>query len=85
MSPKETAMARLSIKQQILDDLDRLPPELQRRAQELVHGLAVSASRPEGTPGKELLRFAGILDEDAALEMERIIEEGCERVDLDAW
>lgn len=78
-------MARLSIKQQILDDLDRLPPELQRRAQELVHGLAVSASRPEGTPGKELLRFAGILDEDAALEMERIIEEGCERVDLDAW
>lgn len=78
-------MAQPSIKQQILDDLDRLPPELQRRAQELVHDLAVSTARPEGTPGKELLRFAGILDEDAARQMERTIEEGCERVDLDAW
>jgi len=78
-------MAQPSIKQQILDDLDRLPPELQRRAQELVHGLAVSTAPSEGTPGKELLRFAGILDEDAARQMERAIEEGCERVDLDAW
>lgn len=78
-------MAPSSIKQQILDDLDRLPPELQRRALELVHGLAVSISRPPGTPGKDLLRFAGILDEEAARRMERRIEEGCERVDLDAW
>lgn len=78
-------MAQPSIKQQILDDLDRLPPELQRRAQELVHGLAVSTSRPEGTPGKELLRFAGIFNETTARQMERAIEEGCERIDLDAW
>jgi len=78
-------MTQPSIKQQILDDLDRMPPELQRRAQELVHGLAVSTSRPKGTPGKDLLRFAGILDEEGAREMERVIEEGCERVDLDAW
>ncbi len=78
-------MAQPSIKQQILDDFDRLSPEMQRRAQQLVHGLAVSASRPEGTPGKALLRFAGLLDEVAAREMERTIEEGCERVDLDAW
>ena len=77
-------MAQPSIKQQILDDLDRMPPELQRRAQELVHGLAASASRPEGTPGKELLRFAGMLDEDAAREMERTIEEGYEGVGYDA-
>lgn len=73
-------MVQPPIKQQILDDFDRLSPELQRRAQKLVHGLAASATRPEGTPGKELLRFAGILDEDAAREMECTIEEGCERV-----
>lgn len=78
-------MAQPSIRQQILDDFDLLSPELQRRARELVHGLAVSASRPEGTAGKELLRFAGLLDEDAAREMERTIEESCDRVDLDAW
>lgn len=73
-------MIHPSIKQQILDDLDRLPPELQRRAQGLVHGLAVSTSRPEGTPGKDLVRFSGILDEEGAREMERVIEEGCGRV-----
>lgn len=78
-------MAQPSIKQQILDDLDRLTPALQRRAQELVHGLAISISRPEGTPGKELLRFAGILGGESARQMEQAIEEGCERVDLDAW
>lgn len=78
-------MTQPSIKQQILDDLDRLPPELQRRAQELVHGLTASVSRPEGTPGKYLARFSGILDEEGAREMERVIEEGCERVDLERW
>lgn len=68
-------------------DLNRQPvrESVEARAQELIHGLAVSASRPEGTPGKELLRFAGILDEDAAREMEHTIEEGCERVDVNAW
>lgn len=71
-------MTQPSIKQRILDDFDRLPPELQLRALELVHGLAVSTSRPEGTPGNDLLRFAGILDEEAARKMERTIEEGCQ-------
>jgi hypothetical protein len=78
-------MIQPSIKQQILEDLDRLSPELQRRAQELVHELALSTTRPKGTPGRELLRFAGILDDESAAEMERVIEEGCERIDPDGW
>lgn len=73
------------IKQKILDDLDRLPPNLQHRAQEIVHELAVSVTRPPGTPGRDLVRFAGILDEESAREMEDAIEAGCERVDPDAW
>jgi len=78
-------MTEPSIKQQILDDLDRMSPELQGRAHDLIHGLAASDSRAEGTPGKDLLRFAGILDEEGAREIERVIDEGCERVDPDAW
>lgn len=39
MSLEEIAMAQPSIQQQILEDLDRMPPDLQRRAQELVHCL----------------------------------------------
>lgn len=33
-------MTEPSIKQQILDDLDRMSPELQRRAHDLIHGPA---------------------------------------------
>jgi hypothetical protein len=44
VSLAEITMAQPSIQQQILDDLDRMPPDLQRRAQELVHGLAASES-----------------------------------------
>lgn len=70
-------MIQPSIKKQILEDLERLTPELQRKAQELVRELTISGSRPRGTPGKDLMRFAGILDEEVAREMERVIEEGC--------
>lgn len=73
-------MVEPAIREQILNDLDRLSPEQQRRAAELVHALVSS-----GAPGRSLLRFAGTLDDDSAREMTRAIEEGCERVDLDEW
>ena len=72
-----------AIRDQILSDLDRLDPEKQNRAAELVHGLVLADRR--GTPGKELLRFAGTLDDESAREMRQAIEEGCERVDPDEW
>ena len=72
-----------AIKQQILSDLNQLPPEKQRRAAELVHSLVLPVV--EGTPGHDLMRFAGILDDQSAQEMIEAIEEGCERVDLDEW
>lgn len=72
-----------AIKEQILTDLNQLSPELQRRAADLVHDLV--SPLPKGAPGHGLLRFAGILDEESAREMRDAIEQGCERVDLDAW
>ena len=72
-----------AVKEQILNDRDRLSPELQRRAADLVHGLV--SPLPKGTSGRELLRFAGTLDDESAREMNEAIEQGCERVDLDAW
>jgi hypothetical protein len=72
-----------AIKDQILSDLDRLAPEQQRRAAELVHGLV--STLPRGASGRDLLRFAGTLDNDSAREMIEAIEEGCERADLDEW
>lgn len=64
------------IKQQILDDLDQMSPELQRRVQELVHGLATFGDRPPSQPGKDLHRFAGMWDEQTGREIEAAIEEG---------
>ncbi|HYU32870.1 MAG TPA: hypothetical protein VEW48_11970 [Thermoanaerobaculia bacterium] len=71
------------IKQQILDDLDQLSPEMQRRAADLVHRLV--SPLPKDASGRDLLRFAGTLDDESAREMIAAIEQGCERVDLDAW
>lgn len=75
-------MVNLAVKKSILQDLEQLPAEKQRRAQDLVHGLL---GTPPGTPGKELLRFAGLVDEESAQEMLEAIEEGCERIDPHGW
>jgi hypothetical protein len=70
-------------KQEILKEIDRLPPELQQRVLEFVRTL--HSSFTEGTPGKELLRFAGILTPEEADLMERAIKEDCEQVDPGEW
>lgn len=76
-------MVLTAVKQQILADLDQLSPELQKRAAEAVHRLAFPLR--QGAAGRDLLRFAGILDGEPTREMREAIEQGCERVDLDAW
>lgn len=76
-------MVMPAIKKQILEDLDRLPPEKQQRAAELVHELVVPL--PRGASAEDLMSLAGTLDDPSAREMIAAIEEGCERVDLDEW
>jgi len=76
-------MVRPAIREQILSDLDRLSPEQQKRAAELIHGLVTPL--PKGASIDDLLKVAGTLDEESAREMREAIEEGCERVDLDEW
>jgi hypothetical protein len=72
-----------AIKDQILDDLGRLSPELQRRAVELVRGLAAEA--PKGASIEELMSLTGTLDRESAREMREAIEEHCERIEPDNW
>lgn len=71
------------IKEQILSELGRLSPDLQRRALELVHGL--TRSTPKGASVEDLLNVSGTLDRESAREMREAIEQYCERVDPDAW
>jgi hypothetical protein len=72
-----------AVKEQILSDLDRLSAEEQKRAAELVHSLV--SPTPKGTPGHDLLRFVGTIDDESARQMIETIEEECERVDPDEW
>ncbi len=76
-------MAEPAIKERILKDLDRLTPEQQKHAADLVHGLV--SPLPKGATAADLLEVAGTLDRESAKQMMEAIEEGCERVDLDEW
>jgi hypothetical protein len=71
------------VKDQILNDLEQLSPEMQERAARLVHSLV--SPLPKGASGRDLMRLSGIIDPESAREMMEAIEEGCERVDLDEW
>ena len=71
------------VKDQILRDLDRLSPDQQKHAAELVSGLV--STLPQGASIEDLEKVAGTLDEESAREMMAAIEEGCERVDADEW
>jgi hypothetical protein len=71
-------VTKAAIREQILGALDRLSPELQERALNLVQGLV--SPRPKGATVDDLLPVVGILDDDSAREMMGAIEEGCERI-----
>ncbi len=76
-------MVNLTVKKAILRDLEQLPIEKQRRAQQLVHGLL--SPLPKGATFEELSSLAGILDDESAREMRVAIEQEFERVDPHAW
>lgn len=72
-----------SLRDELLKEVDQLPPALQRRV--LDYARAMADSTPQGTPGTELLQFAGIMSPAEADEFLRVIEEGCEQVDPNGW
>ena len=73
----------VSIKGEIIEQLDALPYELQRRVLDFARALTLS--EPKGIPGKQLLHFAGMIQPDDLQAMAQAIEAGCERIDLDEW
>ena len=70
------------ITSQITTELSSLAPEIQLRVLEYVRSLKGS---PKGTPGVELMEFAGSISESDAKLMITAIEEGCGQVNLDEW
>jgi hypothetical protein len=68
---------------ELLELVRNLPSAEQRRVLDFAR--ALSASRPRGVPGNELLRFAGTILSEDLTRMSEAIEEGCEQVDIHAW
>ena len=73
-------MVNAELKEQFLDALDRLTPEQQQQALDLVRGLG----RPRGKPGRSLLKFAGRIPLDDLEKMEKAIED-LGKVDPNEW
>ena len=74
-------MTDSTITQQIIKQLDQLPAELQRKVLDFAQ--ALSLPLPKGTPGKQLLPFAGVIEPDDMQTITQAIESGCEKVDTE--
>jgi hypothetical protein len=66
----------------IVEDLKSLPPARLEVAADFVHGLK-RIREEERQP--ILTRTAGALSQQEADELERVIEEGCEKIDEHGW
>jgi hypothetical protein len=73
-------MAKTSIKDNIIAQLNSLPYDLQLRVLDFAKTLI-----PRGVEGKSLLRFGGVISPDDLQLMSKAIEEGCEKVDVSEW
>ena len=72
-----------SIVTQVVERLNAMPDNLQRRVLEYVE--ALDATARQGVSGAELLKFAGAIPPDDLREMAAAIEAGCEQVDVTGW
>ena len=77
-------MQQMSIKGQITKEIDVLPLNMQKKVLEFIKILR-EPTVANGTPGNNLMKFAGIMTEEEADELAQIIEDGCERIDYNDW
>jgi hypothetical protein len=73
----------MPIIEEVIEQLKVMPQHLQWQVLEFVRALVKAEVR--GTPGQQLLRFAGSISSDDLLLMREAIEQDCERVDVDEW
>ena len=72
-----------SITQEIVERLHELPASQQQLVLEVVKSLV--SNKPQGVPAQDLLPLTGAITAEDARQMTNAIEEGCERVDANAW
>lgn len=80
-------MTSISVKEQIIEELDHLSPEQQLQILEYAKSIQSVSQLPKGIPGDRLLARAQEINfpAEALAEIEKAIAEDCERIDWDGW
>ncbi len=79
------------IKRRVLEQLDALDAEGKRKVLDFSRELSargapeVRQPQPVGDTGGALLAFAGTISAEDLEEMQRVIEEHCEKIDEEGW
>ncbi len=68
---------------QVVEQMNHLPPKLQRRVLSYVESLNKPGKR--GIAGKKLLKFSGAIAVDDLAAMKKAIEADCEQVNPNEW
>lgn len=76
-------MIDIVLKEKILNQLENLSYEKQQLILDLSRSLSNDIT--EGVAGKDLLKFSGTITKQDLKEMEKAIEEKCEKVDVNGW
>lgn len=69
-----------TLKKEIINKLEGLNTDEQRSVLELMQSF-----KKKGTPGKNLLSFAGSIPKTDLEEIEKTIEQDCEKINSDEW
>lgn len=77
-------MPATTLEQELHAELLTLPVSKQREVLEFARFLNTTR-RPVGVPGASLFPVIGDFDPAELTEMEKAIEEGCERIDINEW
>jgi hypothetical protein len=70
-----------TVKDEIIDQVDRLDAPQQRKVLDFARRLTV----PAGTPGRDLMRFVGSIDPADLDAMSHAIQESCEKIEPNGW
>ena len=72
-----------TIKDRVIKQIESLPENLQQQVLIFIKSLLIKEQK--GIAGKQLLGFAGGIPLDDLTLMQKEIEEGCEKVDVNEW
>jgi len=73
-------MITMSVKNNLIAQLNKLPYELQLKVLDFAKTLV-----PKGVKGKSLVQFEGTISAEDLQLMSAAIEENCEKVDINGW